>query len=201
MKEFIKRNIKFIILVIVCMIGSFISSAFATNGLFDSKQVDYDNSNSHIISTNVGDAIDEVFQHATDYNEIKTAIGNSNLTTTNKTLTGAVNELNNYSVYNVIGTSAIVLPENWKVCIINLLAKHPNESITRFDSYTLIRDNVDLTSTDVIRAGHLIQWYDSNNIYSTNIQYTKSTKEIACSSFKIYSGEYSSSAKVTVICR
>ena len=102
MKEFIKRNIKFIILVIVCMIGSFISSAFATNGLFDSKQVDYDNSNSHITSTNVGDAIDEVFQHATDYNEIKTIIGDSTLTTTNQTITGAVNEVNDKITKNQI---------------------------------------------------------------------------------------------------
>ena len=101
MKEFIKRNIKSIILVIVCMIGSFISSAFATNGLFDSKQVDYDNSNSHITSTNVGDAIDEVFQHATDYNEIKTTIGDNTLTTTNQTLTGGINELNEKITYQV----------------------------------------------------------------------------------------------------
>ena len=60
----------------------------------NSNDIIFDNTNSNLNAGDMQEAIDEVFQHATDYNEIKTTIGDSTLTTTNKTLTGAVNELN-----------------------------------------------------------------------------------------------------------
>ena len=61
--------------------------------LFDSKDVNFDNTDSGLLSTNVGDAIDELYQHATDYSEIKNQIGNSSLSTTSQTITGAINEI------------------------------------------------------------------------------------------------------------
>ena len=93
MKSFIKNNIKFIIVIIICLVGSSITT-LATNYLFNSNEVSYDNTNSGLHADYVQGAIDEVFQHATDYSEIKTKIGSDTLTTTSNTLIGSINELN-----------------------------------------------------------------------------------------------------------
>ena len=92
----IKDNIKFVIVIIICLIGSSITT-LATNYLFNSNEVSYDNTNSGLHADYVQGAIDEVFQHATDYSEIKSKIGSSTLTTTSNTLIGAINELNSNS--------------------------------------------------------------------------------------------------------
>ena len=102
MKLFIKKNIKFIIVIVICLIGSSITT-LATNYIFNSNEVSYDNTESGLHADEVQGAIDEVFQHATDYSEIKNKIGTGSLTTTSNTLIGGVNELNS----NKINTSAI----------------------------------------------------------------------------------------------
>ena len=101
MIKYIKNELKhlpmmIIIAIIFCGIGT-LATSYVT-----SKDVYYDNSVSNLNAGDMQDAIDEVFQHATDYNEIKTTIGDSSLTTTDKTLTGAVNEIN-----STIGSSTL----------------------------------------------------------------------------------------------
>ena len=97
MKLFIKNNIKFIIVIVICLIGSSITT-LATNYIFNSNEVSYDNTESGLHADEVQGAIDEVFQHATDYSEIKNTIGTGSLTTTSNTLIGGVNELNGKSI-------------------------------------------------------------------------------------------------------
>ena len=91
--KFIKKNIKYIGIVMICIFCSYLTT-IATNYIFDSSDVRFDNTGTSLESVNVQDAIDETFHHVTDYNEIKTTIGNSTLTTTNKTLIGGINEVN-----------------------------------------------------------------------------------------------------------
>ena len=91
--KFIKKNSKYIGIVMICIFCSYLTT-IATNYIFDSSDVRFDNTGTSLESVNVQDAIDETFHHVTDYNEIKTTIGNSTLTTTNKTLIGAINEVN-----------------------------------------------------------------------------------------------------------
>ena len=91
--KFIKENGKYIGVVMICVFCSYLTT-IATNYIFDSSDVRFDNTGTSLESVNVQDAIDETFHHVTDYNEIKTTIGNSTLTTTNKTLIGGINELN-----------------------------------------------------------------------------------------------------------
>ena len=91
MKQFIKKNIKYVIIILICLTGSVLTT-YATNYLFNSNQVRYDNSNSGIISDNVQDAIDELFADANDYSTINGKIGNSTMGTTATTITGAIAE-------------------------------------------------------------------------------------------------------------
>ena len=100
MKSFIENNIKFIIVIVICLIGSSITT-LATNYIFSSNEVSYDNTESGLHADSVQGAIDEVFQHATDYSGInnrltnaEATIGTGTLTTTSNTLIGGVNELN-----------------------------------------------------------------------------------------------------------
>ena len=103
MKLFIKNNIKFIILIIICLVGSSITT-LATNYLFNSNEVSYDNTESGLHADEVQGAIDEVFQHATDYSEIKSKIGTGSLTTTSNTLIGGINEVNNKLIMPTLTT-------------------------------------------------------------------------------------------------
>ena len=93
MKSFVKNNIKFIIVIVICVVSSSITT-LATNYIFNSNEVSYDNTESGLHADEVQGAIDEVFQHATDYSEIKNTIGTGSLTTTSNTLIGGVNEVN-----------------------------------------------------------------------------------------------------------
>ena len=68
-------------------------TTLATNYLFNSNEVSYDNTETGLHADEVQGAIDEVFQHATDYSELKNKIGTNALTTTAQTLTGGINEL------------------------------------------------------------------------------------------------------------
>ena len=66
MKRFFKENTKFIIVIFICIIGSSLST-YATEYLFNSNEVLYDNSTSGIRSSNVQDAIDELYTAANNY--------------------------------------------------------------------------------------------------------------------------------------
>ena len=90
--KIIKDNVKFIIVIVISVISSSITT-LATSYLFNSNEVSYDNTNSGLHADSTQDAIDEVFQHATDYSEIKTKIGTDSLITTSNTLIGGINEL------------------------------------------------------------------------------------------------------------
>ena len=94
MIKYIKNQLKNIPMMILICILFYGIVTIATSSI-NSNDITFDNTNSNLNAGDMQEAIDEVFQHATDYNEIKTTIGDSTLTTTNQTLTGAVNELNN----------------------------------------------------------------------------------------------------------
>ena len=72
MIKFIKKNIKSIILVIVCITSSILSTV--ATSYVTSKDVYYDNSDSNLNAGDMQEAIDEVFQHATDYNNMNTRV-------------------------------------------------------------------------------------------------------------------------------
>lgn len=91
--KFIKKNAKYIGIVMLCVFCSSLT-AIATSYIFEASDVRFDNTGTDLESVNVQDALDETFHHVTDYNEIKTTIGNSSLTTTSQNITGAINELN-----------------------------------------------------------------------------------------------------------
>ena len=94
MKEFIKKNIKMIVIVIgILSLTGIVAYATGTY-VFESTDVRFDNTNTEITAGDVQGALEEVYHHVTDYNDIKDQIGNSTLTTTNQTLTGGINEVN-----------------------------------------------------------------------------------------------------------
>ena len=97
MKEFIKRNSKYIVIVMICVFGSYLTT-LATNYAFESTDVRFDNSNTEITAGDVQGALEQTFQHVTDCNEIKDTIGSGSLTTTSQTLIGAINGLNDQMV-------------------------------------------------------------------------------------------------------
>ena len=101
MKEYLKNELKHLPMIIIVSIIFCGINTLANNHLFNSKDVDYDNSNTHIESTNVGDAIDELFDAANNFTTydtrlqgIETKVGTGTLNTTAQNLIGGVNELN-----------------------------------------------------------------------------------------------------------
>ena len=158
MKRFFKENIKFIIVILICVVGSGLST-YATEYLFNSSDVYYDNSTSGIQAGNVQSAIDELYSTATDYSEIKSIIGNDSLTTNSQTLTGAVNEINDNLKWKLVGTSngsAINLPD----VPINEILVYINSS------------NYNVTFTDTINYEYIINekrfhhgYYNGNGGY------------------------------------
>lgn len=80
--KYIKKNIKFIAFIVICFSISIIS-AHATTIVFNSRNVKYDNSTSHLSATNLQDAIDELHSKAstyTNYDTVLTSIENYKLT-------------------------------------------------------------------------------------------------------------------------
>ena len=116
-KDFFKNNIKLVLVLIVGLsLGA--TAVYGADKIFDSDQVGFDNTNLNLTIDgeevdNVQDAIDALYSKATDYSDILTrltateaTIGNSTLTTTAQTLTGAVNELNSkMTVKQTMGTT------------------------------------------------------------------------------------------------
>ena len=98
-----KEKVVFVMALITIIISSIIS-VYAANYLYNSNEVEYDNTNKNISSTNVQGAIDELYTQANDYTELKNKIGTESLTTTSQTLTGAINELKSTTNVQVIDT-------------------------------------------------------------------------------------------------
>ena len=101
MKNYLKNELKHLPMIIIVSIIFCGINTLANNHLFNSKDVDYDNSNTHIESTNVGDAIDELFDAANNFTTydtrlqgIETKVGTGTLNTTAQNLIGGVNEVN-----------------------------------------------------------------------------------------------------------
>ena len=101
MSNYLKNEIKHLPMIVVVSIIFCGINTLANNHLFNSKDVDYDNSNTHIESTNVGDAIDELFDAANNFTTydtrlqgVETKVGTGTLNTTAQNLIGGVNELN-----------------------------------------------------------------------------------------------------------
>ena len=112
MKSFIKKNIKFIIVIVICITCSVLTT-FATDYLFNSNEVKYNNTTSGIQAGDVQGAIDELYACASNYaaynqrlTSAENTIGNGSLTTTSQNLIGAVNGLND-QIGNKVNTSAI----------------------------------------------------------------------------------------------
>ena len=66
MKSFIKKNIRFIIIVVICITCSVLTT-FATTTLFNSSEVYYNNTTSGIQADKVQGAIDELYACASNY--------------------------------------------------------------------------------------------------------------------------------------
>ena len=101
MSNYLKNEIKHLPMIVVVSIIFCGINTLANNHLFNSKDVDYDNSNTHIESTNVGDAIDELFDAANNFTTydtrlqgVESKVGTGSLNTTAQNLIGGVNELN-----------------------------------------------------------------------------------------------------------
>ena len=101
MKKYLKENIKNLPFILIAFIMFYGITTLATNYLFNSNEVSYDNTETGLHADEVQGAIDEVFQHATDYTNINTrltsaenTIGSGSLTTTSQNLIGGINEVN-----------------------------------------------------------------------------------------------------------
>ena len=115
MKSFIKKNIRFIIIVVICITCSVLTT-FATDYLFNSSEVYYNNTTSGIQADKVQGAIDELYACASNYaaynqrlTSAESTIGSGSLTTTSQNLIGAVNEVNlkiRKKNFNVSATNA-----------------------------------------------------------------------------------------------
>ena len=93
MKKIWKDNAKLILAIFVTVVIAS-SATYAATIMYDSNIVGYDNSTSGLRSTNVQSALDELYGNIADVIlNIKNLIGNSTLTTSEQTLTGAINEL------------------------------------------------------------------------------------------------------------
>ena len=105
--SFIKKYSKYVKILIICVLFSYIT-ALATNYSYDASDVRYADANPVLESTNLQDALDEVYYHVSDYNEIKGVIGSGSLATTAQTLVGAINEVKAYtdSHFQMLGTAS-----------------------------------------------------------------------------------------------
>ena len=73
MKKDIKGNIIFLVIMILCIFLTSIGTSYAAI-LFDSANVNYDNTTSGLTATKVQDAIDELYTVGTDYTYIDNRI-------------------------------------------------------------------------------------------------------------------------------
>ena len=148
MKSFIKNNIKFIIVIVISVVSSSITT-LATNYIFNSNEVSYDNTESGLHADSVQGAIDEVFQHATDYSEIKNTIGTGSLTTTSNTLIGGVNELNG-KIPNVVNNLTSTSTTD---CLSAAQGKALNSSIALKANQLVVEEKETAASLDIASGG------------------------------------------------
>ena len=93
MKKIWKENTKLILIVIIAVVIAS-EATYAATTMYDSNIVGYDNTTSGLRSTTVQTALDELYGNVAEVIlNIKNFIGNSTLTTTDQTLSGAINEL------------------------------------------------------------------------------------------------------------
>ena len=102
-----KSNTEYIIIFVICIVCSYFST-IAIDYAFQASDVRFNNTSTGLESANLQDALDEVYYHVSDYNEIKTAIGSTALTTTAQTIKAAINEVKNdiNSHFLTLGTSS-----------------------------------------------------------------------------------------------
>ena len=118
--KYIKNSIKYIVIVLICVFCSYYITR-ATTYDYNATDVRFDNTGTDLESTGLQDALDEVFYHVSDYNEIKTTIGSGSLNTSSQNIIGAINEIKSGidSHYETLGTAASPLttlndiPLNW----------------------------------------------------------------------------------------
>lgn len=90
MKKLIKSNIKLIIGILIGMVLS-ITTVYAATILFASNQVSYDNTTSGLSSTNVQDALDELYTKANTWIDPSYIDFGTLATNTNKTILASKN--------------------------------------------------------------------------------------------------------------
>ena len=105
MKDYLKNELKHLPMMILICAMFYGITTFATNYVFDSGDVRFDNTGTEIQAGDVQGAIDETFRHLTDYNNMDTRVTNVennksdksstvstvNWDTTNKKLTKTIN--------------------------------------------------------------------------------------------------------------
>ena len=155
MIKYIKNQLKNIPMMILICILFYGIVTIATSSI-NSNDITFDNTNSNLNAGDMQEAIDEVFQHATDYNEIKTTIGDSTLTTTNKTLSGGINEINGNMQDLIIAKSfgksgnsgsgnktfTVTIPEGY-----NILSRYPLELFASGN------DKLKVNDTSMVQSG------------------------------------------------
>ena len=69
-----KERLVLIVCVIMLFLSSIVNAMAVSAYLYNSNEVSYNNNSSGITSTNVQGAIDELYEHATDYNSMNTRV-------------------------------------------------------------------------------------------------------------------------------
>ena len=88
-------------------------ATYAATTMYESNTVGYDNTTSGLRSTNVQDALDELYGNIAEVIiNIKNIIGNSTLTTSNQTLSGAINELDGEIEDKIVFKTVHVVPSD-----------------------------------------------------------------------------------------
>ncbi len=108
MKKIWKENAKLIVAIFITVVIAS-GATYAATTMYDSNIVGYDNTTSGLNSNNVQSALDELYGNVAEVIlNIKNLIGNSTLTTTNQTLTGAINELDD-EIDNLIIINSVTI--------------------------------------------------------------------------------------------
>ena len=108
-----KEKVVFVISIITILISSIIS-VYAANYIYNSNEVEYDNTGKNITSTNVQGAIDELYTDANNYSSINTRVTNLETTISGKqnTITGGASTITSS---NLTANRALVSNASGKV--------------------------------------------------------------------------------------
>ena len=174
MKDMIKKVklsksqvILMIIFSAITVVLSLGTSYAAVTYLYDSKDVSYDNTRSGIVATDVQGAVDELYSAANDYSSMNTRvngveeiIGDSTLTTTDQTLTGGINEINEY-----ISANAFIV-ELGQISDLNIASREIN-TVYHFTFLQGITNNPFSTN-----GGHGYLFVNESSNFGSQIIYT-----------------------------